>query len=290
VTRIAVFSDIHGNNTAFEAVLRDLESYSTSHAIDQVVVAGDVVNWGPHNIEVMDRITREGWAVIRGNQELYMLDQDTPRAPAHWEQFTISRWTRAQLGESRLNRMACWPDALCLRFRDASAVRVVHGSPRSHFEGIYRSYSDERIAEILHGVEEETIICGHTHLAMDHTSGQWHIFNAGTVGMPLHGLPESTYWILEGDWSGWRGTLRRVPLDAETPIRELQRLRFVEACGVTGELVLEEYRTNRLRVGVFHDWRAKQQITDPEDMALLSRFRAEVDPWDYTPPEYQVNR
>jgi len=291
LTRIAVFSDIHGNMTAFDAVLRDLESFSTSHAIDQVVVAGDVVNWGPDNIEVMERIVREGWAVIRGNQELYILDQDTPRSPESWANYTIARWTRAQLGEQRVKQLALWPDTLCLRFRDARSVRVVHGSPRSHFEGLYRSISDEKIAEILNNTEEETIICGHTHLPMDHISGKWHIFNCGTVGMPLNGLQESSYWILEGDWSGWRGTLRRVPLDYEPPVQALQQLGFVEECGVTAALVLEEYRHSRLYVHPFNQWRARlDREHNLSDEALLARFTAEVDRWEYTPADYHLNR
>ena len=87
MTRIAVISDIHGNMTALNAVLDDMAPFK----VDQVVVAGDVVNWGPHNAQVLDRIIRESWPVIRGNQELYMLDQDTPRGPASWEKYTISR-------------------------------------------------------------------------------------------------------------------------------------------------------------------------------------------------------
>jgi Icc-related predicted phosphoesterase len=127
MTRIALLSDIHGNMTALDAVLEDLSAFS----VDRIVVAGDVVNWGPHNVEVMQRIVDEGWAVIRGNQELYMLDQDTVRAPAEWQSFTISRWTRRQLGPRWLSVMAAWPDVLTLRFRDAPTLRVVHGSPRS---------------------------------------------------------------------------------------------------------------------------------------------------------------
>jgi predicted phosphodiesterase len=290
MTRIAVLSDIHGNGTAFAAVLRDLESYSTSQAIDQVIIAGDAINWGPDNIDVMDHIVREGWAVIRGNQELYMIDQDTPRAPASWANFTISRWTRNQLGEKRIQKIATWPDALSLRFRDAPSVRVVHGSPRSHFEGLYEIMSDAEIAEILAGVEEETVLCGHTHLPMDRIAGKWHIFNSGTVGMPLNGLMESTYWVLDGDWSGWHGTLRRVPLDPEPPIRELQRLRFVEECGITAALVLEEYRTSRLRVHPFNQWRAKVETDGLSEDELLPRFLSEADFWDYTPQEYHLNR
>src|SRR5579871_3709067 len=133
MTRLAIISDIHGNMSALKAVLEDMSTF----APDKIVVAGDVVNWGPHNVEVIELITREGWPVIRGNQEIYLLDQDTPRAPAAWDKYTIARWTREQLGPRWLDVIATWPDSLSLRFRDAPPLRVVHGSPRSHFEGIF---------------------------------------------------------------------------------------------------------------------------------------------------------
>src|SRR5437764_13155945 len=111
--------------TALNAVLNDLAAFKP----DRIVVAGDVVNWGPHNVEVMECLTSEGWTVIRGNQEIYLLDQDTPRAPDAWRHYTISRWTRDQLGTYWLNVIATWPDSLSLRFRNAPTLRVVHGSP-----------------------------------------------------------------------------------------------------------------------------------------------------------------
>ncbi|MBI5959505.1 MAG: metallophosphoesterase, partial [Chloroflexi bacterium] len=149
MTRLAILSDIHGNLTALEAVLRDLASFE----VDQIVVAGDVVNWGPHNVEVMERVVSAGWPVIRGNNELYLLDQDTERAPAQWNRYTIARWTRRQLGRRWLNVIAAWPDTLSLRFPDACTLRVVHGSPRSHFEGIYSGATDDQIGEMLQGIE-----------------------------------------------------------------------------------------------------------------------------------------
>ena len=81
--------------------------------------------------------------------------------------------------------MAAWPDSLSLRFRDAANLRIVHGSPRSHFEGIFAQMSDAQIEAILAGVEEETIVSAHTHLELDRQVNRWHILNPGSVGVPL---------------------------------------------------------------------------------------------------------
>jgi predicted phosphodiesterase len=130
MTRLAILADIHGNLPALEAVLQDLSQFKMDH----VIVAGDVINWGPFSAQVMERVTREGWAVIRGNNEFYVLDYNTPRAPSEWEEYSLLPWLHRQLNGHWRNVIAAWPDALSLRFPDAPPLRVVHGSPRSPWD------------------------------------------------------------------------------------------------------------------------------------------------------------
>jgi predicted phosphodiesterase len=122
MTRLAILADIHGNLPALEAVLQDLSQFKMDH----VIVAGDVINWGPFSAQVMERVTREGWAVIRGNNEFYVLDYNTPRAPSEWEEYSLLPWLHGQLNGHWRNVIAAWPDA--------PPLRVVHGSPRSPWD------------------------------------------------------------------------------------------------------------------------------------------------------------
>ncbi|MBK9210161.1 MAG: metallophosphoesterase family protein [Anaerolineales bacterium] len=50
--RIAFISDIHGNFTAFQAVLADINSQH----VDQIVCLGDVVTMGPQPVEVLNKL------------------------------------------------------------------------------------------------------------------------------------------------------------------------------------------------------------------------------------------
>ena len=63
--RFAVLADIHGNLPALEAVLADLAQFE----VEQVVVAGDLINWGPCSAAVVERVVAAGWAIVRGNNE-----------------------------------------------------------------------------------------------------------------------------------------------------------------------------------------------------------------------------
>ncbi|HWW43426.1 metallophosphoesterase family protein, partial [Pedobacter sp.] len=53
--KIAVFSDVHGNLPALEAVLEDMER----RGADQIYCLGDLVDFAPWNNEVIDRIRKQ---------------------------------------------------------------------------------------------------------------------------------------------------------------------------------------------------------------------------------------
>lgn len=287
MTRLAVLADVHGNLPALDAILDDL----AGRRVDQVIVAGDVINWGPFSARVLERIAREGWAVLRGNHEFYLLDYDTPRAPALWGdpvRFPLLPRLRRELGGHWQTRIAAWPDTLRLCFPDAPPLRVVHGSPRSPWEGLSHT-ADGRAAEMLAGVEEETVVAGHTHRAVDRAVGRWRILNPGSAGVPLDGCFSASYLLLDGDADGWRPTFRRVPFDYAPLFAEFERGRFVEECGVIGWLVREEFRTARLQIVPFLRWHAARCPDAPLTLDLLDAY-ARIDPWDYTPAGFQINR
>ena len=63
--RIAVVSDIHGNRTAFEAVLTDLRQVSP----DLIMHGGDLADAGSSPVEIVDRIRDLGWPGVMGNTD-----------------------------------------------------------------------------------------------------------------------------------------------------------------------------------------------------------------------------
>jgi predicted phosphodiesterase len=287
MTRLAVLADIHANLPALDAIRRDLER----EKIDRVVVAGDAINWGPSSAEVVDIITREGWAVIRGNNEFYLLDHNTPRAPEAWSSpdFASLDWLSDRLRGERHAIVASWPDTLSLRFPDAPAVRVIHGSPRSHWEPIHRDTPDVDVATMLAGIEEQFVIAGHTHLTMDRAVDRWRILNPGSAGLPLEGRPGAEYMLLDGDPAGWRPEWRRVDYDPAPLFDAFERSGLVERAGPVGELMIEEFRTNRIQVHAFVFWRNQHYPGQSFTPAMLAEFR-QADRWEYTEPAYHVNR
>src|SRR5580658_3290769 len=80
--RIAIVSDIHGNGTAFEAVLADLRETSP----DLILHGGDLADSGSSPVEIVDRIRDLGWRGVAGNTDEMLsrpesLEEFASRAP-----------------------------------------------------------------------------------------------------------------------------------------------------------------------------------------------------------------
>jgi predicted phosphodiesterase len=67
--RIAVFSDVHGNLTALEAVLADIDR----QAVDATVFAGDLCLVGPRPAECLRLAREQGITSIYGNTDDWVL-------------------------------------------------------------------------------------------------------------------------------------------------------------------------------------------------------------------------
>lgn len=284
MTRLAVLADIHGNLPALNAVITDMQRF----AVQQVIAAGDTVNWGPFSRETLEIVTQRNWAVVRGNNEFYALDYDTMRAPAHWADFTLPPILREQLGEDGIGLLACQPDSLSLRFPDAPPLRIVHGIPGNPWQAIFPQTAESVITTWLESVAESTVVCAHSHIALERHVGRWQLFNPGSVGVPLDGERSASYMIIEGDESGWQLLAhRRIHYDMQPIFAAFARMKFAERGGNVARLAIEEFRSARLQVYPYLIWKQAQNPHAPDSPALLDEFMNIADTRPYLPPEYR---
>src|SRR5689334_10911651 len=101
--RIAVISDIHGNQTALEAVLRDL---AQQPPVDQTVIAGDLCLNGPRPKEVLKIVNKLQCPVIRGNVDEEVVSQGSKKGAKKRD---VIGWTREQIGRKGLDYLASLP-------------------------------------------------------------------------------------------------------------------------------------------------------------------------------------
>lgn len=210
--RLAFVADIHGNLPALEAVLADLQDQSP----DAVYLVGDQVNRCPWNNEVMAMVTDLAWPAVAGNHDLIVGMINTPqnRPPfTNRVRFPTLWWTQAQLTEQHLAALRQWPAELTITLAGLPAIRVLHGIPGNAFVGILPEDREEKVRQLLTGVAEPILVCGHVHRPLARAVDRWQIFNGGSVGIPYNGDPRAQYLLLDAVGRRWAPTFRRIDYD-----------------------------------------------------------------------------
>ena len=252
--RLAILADIHGNLPAFEAALEHV----ARQRVDQLVIAGDIVNGSPDSAACWQRAQSLGCPILRGNHERYLFHFDDPQAPALWRtpQFAPARWTLAQFSPDELREMRRLP--LCLHLAEAPDLLVVHASARNDHDTIVPYTAEEQLAPMFAGEKATLIARGHNHIPFVRQRAGGLIATAGSVGLPLDGNPSAQYMLLEQRPAGWHIAHQAVPYDLQTALRRFGESGYLEAAGPMARLFYREVATATLLIVPFlrayHRW------------------------------------
>jgi predicted phosphodiesterase len=219
--RVAALYDIHGNDAALAAVLAEIESLE----VDVIVVGGDVAG-GPFPCQAVDAVRALGdrAIAIRGNGERELvearlrLDAGTARIDPDDVWSSRTHWAAGVLDRARLDWMGALPPLASVEVNGVGDVLFCHASPRSDEEIVTPLSPASRIAPMLAGAPQRTVVLGHTHVQFDRQVADSRLVNAGSVGMPYEG-DAAAFWALLGP----DVELRRTPYDvaeACTRVRE----------------------------------------------------------------------
>lgn len=194
--KLAILSDIHGNDIALEAVIQDI----TRFQVDRILILGDLItDFFEMTRSVLDRIRSMNAIVIKGNREGYLLKNARGEYGDEWQhykQFFPLLKTYQRLGIEDLNFIKSLPEQISIRYDDKFSVRMVHGSPFSELDGILEE-DDDLIRRSADAIEESVLLCGHTHCPMMKKTGAKTIVNPGSVGINLAGDCVAQYAMIE---------------------------------------------------------------------------------------------
>ena len=214
--RILVVSDVHGNLTALEEVLRDAGRF------DSAICSGDVVGYGPDPCECLDVLRGLKVRQVSGNH-----DRAAVAGIQFKENTTAGRALQMHsnlLGSGHKNFLKKLPESLKFNVRGVE-MAVFHGSPRDPFrEYVYEADAETHVEEFLGITGAEVIILGHTHIPYVVRSGNGLIVNPGSVGQPRDGDPRASYTLIDIEKGEIEVTNSRVGYDIElvaSRIREM---------------------------------------------------------------------
>jgi predicted phosphodiesterase len=267
--RIAVLSDIHGNLPAFEAAL----AHAQQQGVDQVVIAGDLINGAPDSHGCWDLAQTLGCVILRGNHERYIYDFDSPTAPPLWhsERFAPVRWTVNQFTPAEIQALADLP--LTYRPPDAPGLLLTHASPQRDNDSVQPYTPAAELAEIFAGVTERLIVRGHDHWSMVRLWDGRTIVTAGSVGMTLDEHPTARYVLLEQRGRAWRFSHHAVPYDVDAVVERFQSSGYLDEGGPMARLILREIATASPHIVPFLRHFERWEQSEPISLAAaVERF------------------
>lgn len=204
--RIALFSDIHANLPALEAVLKDIDS----RKVDAVYCLGDLVGYNIWPNEVINEIRKRNIPTIAGNYDFgigrtsddcgcaYKTDEEKANG-------TVSiSYTNQVVNPDERKYLRALPSHIRLEYQlneEKFNLLMVHGSPRKINEYLFIDRDEKSLLRIMEHADAHLMFFGHTHkpyhriLKDDH--GQYrHAINIGSVGKPKDGDPRGGYVVL----------------------------------------------------------------------------------------------
>jgi len=202
--RYAIFSDIHSNLEALEAVL---EAYQKER-IDKYLCVGDIVGYGANPNECIAKVKESATVTLAGNHDWAVVDlfpTDNFNPAAQEAVF----WTKEHLGENG----KVFLQSLKLIYVIENFV-LVHGSldKPQNFNYLTNVYDCAATFQLL---KSSVCFVGHTHVPVvfiQDKEGNSHyqdvdslkiapqnkyIINVGSVGQPRDSIPQAAYSIFD---------------------------------------------------------------------------------------------
>lgn len=203
--KIAIFSDIHGNLEALEAVLNHMESQN----VDEYVCLGDIIGYGANPNECTDLVREKCKYIVAGNHDFAVVGKtDTNFFNPYAKQAVF--WTRQALTTKNFSYISNLPQDKY----DGNRI-YVHATPSKPLVWGYIFSNYEALNEFSFFTQKMCFI-GHSHfpvvieykdskclfrrdLDVQLEDDKRYIFNVGSVGQPRDGDCRACYCIYDTD-------------------------------------------------------------------------------------------
>ena len=215
--RIAIVSDVHGNRTAFEAVLADLQQTSP----DLIFHGGDLADAGASPVEIVDHIRDLGWQGVVGNTDEMLfapesLTKFAKQSPKLQPMFAVieemAAATRERLGEERLAWLRALP-----RIQTHGPMALVHASPDTPWRAPGPEASDADLESVYRPLGQPIAVYGHTHRSHIRSVSGMIVANSGSVSLSYDGDRRASYLLIDDS----KPSIRRVEYDVHKEVRTL---------------------------------------------------------------------
>ncbi len=235
--KVGVISDIHSNIIAFKECIEYLEK----EGCDEYLFLGDYISDTPYTRETLDLlysfIKTHRSTLLRGNREEYMLSQKKVREEGAKEQIWIYNsasgnllYAYEQLTEEDFDFFDSLPVTFEYSVPGHPAIRCCHGSPENSRELIQLGSDTAR--QWLDKIEEDYLLCAHTHFPGEYEYCGRHYYNSGCVGIAI-GTPGFAQCMIltDEEQSGeivWKPEFLKIPYDNHKVVGDMFSTGLIE--------------------------------------------------------------
>ncbi len=226
--RLALISDIHGNDIALQAVIDDINQ----KGVDTIMCLGDVAALGPRPGETVQMIRELGCLCIMGNHDAFMNDPGLIKSYTDvTEVVEAVDWCRDRLTNGDRAFIASFSSGLEIGLDNGFTLLAFHGTPQSNTETLLAETQPDDLDRILNGQTAQMAACGHTHVQMLRQHRGRLVVNPGSVGLPYREVISGTspevldhaeYAMIHTSAKGISVNLCRVPVDRDALLKSAQ--------------------------------------------------------------------
>ncbi|MCR8968434.1 metallophosphoesterase [Facklamia sp. 7083-14-GEN3] len=209
---IAVLTDIHGNSTALNAVLKDIDKQGN---IDHIYCLGDLVAIGHETNQVLEKlISRNDISYVRGNHDEYIVNIFNGVEPgSHGEEREHHYWIAKHMDEQYLSFIEKIPKRIETTINGKKFLFVhYHLNDQYQFLSIDPEPSTTKLDSLYQDEDIDMVCFGHHHV-LHHFRGKHRIYiNPGALG--CHSKPIANYVIINIENNGCINCLfKEIPYD-----------------------------------------------------------------------------
>ncbi len=211
--KLAIFSDIHGNFTAWQEAF----SIMKTQQVDQLLCVGDIVGYGPRPNQVINHLRDQQQSgldikLIQGNHDHGLINEQSRARFNHQAQQSL-RWTAEQLSSENKQFLAQLPQTW-----QRDELLLAHGTPDNPLWDYLRKWN---APQNFSNHQFQYCFVGHTHLLQAFTTrpdsseinshdmvnskdltidtNQRAIINVGSIGQPRDHNPHGSFILWDSE-------------------------------------------------------------------------------------------
>ena len=220
--KIAIFSDVHGNLEALQAILSNMEK----EEFDEIVCLGDVIGIGPNPRECLSNILNNNIKMVLGNHERYYLNGTHNESKMSEMEKKHHEWVLEEIGEIYKVYLSKLPVDLTIMVNDKK-IGFMHYPFDKIMDDFYspKDLTEDNVKRLFRNYNNQFTFFGHSHTNQFYKDNNDFIYvNVESVGCTKDNI--TYYTILEYDGKNYNIYKRKCIYDRKKFEQKLKDINY----------------------------------------------------------------